>query len=147
MPQYWTIKTDDNWQSFCEHIAGLRLAGQAVTLQITKGQRTQDQNSMINTLYGQVAAQAEDLTVIDVRRHCKLHYGVGLLKAASSDFCQFYDGSIKGMQYEQKLLLMDYMDITSRKEFTKKMGTEYIDTIIREYSKAGYSLLHPSEGL
>ena len=38
---------------------------------------------------------------------------------------------------------MDFMPVT--RQMTKKQGTEYIDTIIREFSKQGYSLIHPSE--
>ena len=42
------------------------------------------------------------------------------------------------MGFEEKLLLMTYMDITSK--FNKAQATEYIDTILSEYGKQGYAL-------
>lgn len=145
MGQRWHLTDDTQWRNFCDFRNNHKLAQKRLTVEILPEKRTLDQNSMINALYGQVASQAEDLAVIDVRRYCKLHYGIPLLRANSVTFNQFYVAAIIGMEYEQKIMLMDYMDVTSAKEFSVKMGTEYIDTIIREYSKQGYSLLHPSE--
>ena len=42
------------------------------------------------------------------------------------------------MTYEAKIMLMTYMDITSK--FNKAQATEYIDTILSEYGKQGYAL-------
>lgn len=96
---------------------------------------------MINALYGDIARQAQDQSVLDVRRHCKLHYGIGILKGANSNFSIWYDSAIKGLNYEDKLLLMTYMEVTSL--FNKAQATEYIDTIIREYQKQGFNLAQP----
>jgi hypothetical protein len=145
MSQRWNLKNNDQWNNFVQYRANMLLAGKAPVVEFIDPKRSIDQNSLIYALYGQIASQNESEAIIDIRRHCKLHYGVPLLRANDEAFCQFYDKSIKGMEYETKLLLMDYMDITSRKEFKKPMATQYIDTIIREYSKQGYSLIHPSE--
>ena len=73
----------------------------------------------------------------------KLHYGIGLLKASDPAFSDWYNHSIKGLTYEDKLLLMTYFDVTSL--FTKAQATEYLDTIITEYGREGYSLIDPRQ--
>ena len=111
------------------------------TMQMMKQDSTGAQNTMIFALYGDQARQLEDKSVLDVRRECKLHYGVPILSAADPTFCEWYDHSIKGLSYEDKLILMTYMDITSL--FTKEQASEYIDTIIAEYSRQGFALADP----
>lgn len=117
--------------------------GNKPTFTVTTDERTMSQNAMINALYKQIADQLEDST-IEVRRHCKLHYGIGILKAGDPAFSDWYDQCLKGLTYEDKLLLMTYMDVTSL--FNKKQATEYIDTIIKEYGNQGISLIDPRTG-
>jgi hypothetical protein len=47
------------------------------------------------------------------------------------------------LTYEEKLEAMDILPVT--RLMTKEQGTAYIDAIIREYSRQGYSLVSPSE--
>jgi hypothetical protein len=47
------------------------------------------------------------------------------------------------MNYEDKILLMTYMDITSL--FNKEQATEYLDTIISEYTRQGFRLADPRQ--
>ena len=105
--------------------------------------RTTSQNSHFYALYGELARQSDDQSTLDVRRHCKLVYGVGILKAADPDFAELYDRTVKKMSFEDKLLIVGYMDVTSK--FNKSQGTEYIDTIIHEYSKQGFVITHPTD--
>ena len=106
-----------------------------------KTDRTHAQNTMMFALYGDIARQSEDKSVLDVRRECKLHYGIPILRGADPDFCTWYDKSLKGLNYEDKLLLMSYMDVTSL--FNVDQGTEYINTILQEYGKKGFALEDP----
>lgn len=140
----WTL-TQASLPNFVEFVSHQFLAGRpAVKVKIVPEKRTTDQNSMIYALYGQIAAQCEDQSVIDIRRECKLNYGVPILRASDEVFREVYDNSIMhNLTYDQKLLAMDYMDVTSR--MNKKQGTEFIDTVIREYSKRGISIVHPGE--
>ena len=96
---------------------------------------------MMYALYGQIAAQSDDKSTLDVRRECKLHYGIGILKAGDPAFATFYDHAIKGLSYENKLLLMGHMEVTS--QFGREEASEYIDTILAEYGKQGYQLADP----
>ena len=143
--QTYNLASEQGETYFLAQVGARRLAGKSATVQFVPEKRSLPQNSYIWKLYGQIATQAEDLTVVDVMRYCKLHYGIPLLRANNPEFQAFYDANLKGLSYEAKIMLMDYMDVTSRKEFTKEMGSEFLDTIIREYSKQGYSLIHPGE--
>ena len=100
--------------------------------------RSLDQNALINTLYGVIAEQAEGEGVVDIRRRCKLHYGVPILRAHDEEFRTVYDKMVKPHSYVDKLLIMDYLPVTSRMK--KEWASEYIDTVVREFAEQGYSL-------
>jgi hypothetical protein len=141
--QRWSLDSADKIDFFNQHVVNLFQAGKSATVQFIKPGRSVDQNSMIYALYRQISEQNESEAMIDIKRHCKLHFGIGILKSHDPDFSEFYDKCIKGMSYPDKLLLMTYFEVTSR--FDKEMATEYIDTVIREYTKEGYSLINPAE--
>jgi hypothetical protein len=72
----------------------------------------------------------------DVTNYCKLHYGIGILKAHDPDFCDWYDSLIKSTwTYEQKLIFMENFDVTSR--FNTEQATEYINLIIEREGRNG----------
>lgn len=97
--------------------------------------RSLDQNSIIHALYSDIAKQREGEGVIDVRRRCKLHFGVVILRAHDEEFRGIYDKIIRPHEYEDKLKIMDFLPVTSRMK--KPQASEYIDTVIREYSELG----------
>ena len=117
------------------------LEGKKPTVQFLGEGRTTDQNTMIYALYQDIADQSEDKTLLDVRCECKLIYGVGIRKASDPEFAKWYDENMKKYDYETKLKLITHIDITSH--FTKKQATDYITTIVQEYTKNGYRLADP----
>lgn len=120
----------------------MRLAGKKPVVQLLPEGRSIDQNSMIYALYQQIAQQTED-GIIDIRRECKLHFGVPILRAANEEFRYVYDNAIRPLEYDFKLRAMDWLPVTSK--MGRRQATEFIDTVIREYSQRGVSLVHPSE--
>lgn len=74
--------------------------------------RTLSQNALCFALYGQIARESGQETEHEVRRRCKLHYGVPILRADDADYCARYDESIKPLPYEVKLRAMDYWPVT-----------------------------------
>jgi len=129
---------------FGDHVSMLRLAGKPPTVQFVDENRTLSQNDLIYQLYRQISTNVDDDSFADIRRECKLRYGIPILRSIDPEFGAIYDKSIKhGLDYEKKLILMDFIDVTSK--FKKAQASEYIDTIIREYSKRGISLTNPSE--
>jgi len=130
--------------NFIAFVSQQRLAGKCPVFEQVPEKRSLDQNSMIYALYEQIAQQAQDQSVIDIRRECKLRYGVPILRAGNEKFKALYDRCMKGvLTYEEKLEAMDILPVTSL--MVKEQGTEYIDSVIREYSKQGYALVSPSE--
>lgn len=139
----WDLSSETVIENFLAHIGNLRLSGKRPRVKILPEKRSLDQNAMIYAVYGQIAAQCEDQTVAEIRAECKLNYGVPILRAADATFNGFCAKCIDPLTYEQQLKAMRYVDVTSL--MTTPQCTEYLDTIIREYSKQGYSLLHPSQ--
>jgi hypothetical protein len=140
----WDLSSETVKASFDNFIAQMRLSGKRPVVQLVPENRSLDQNDMFYALYQQVAEQKDDESIRDVRRYCKLHFGVPILRASVPGFKAMYDKAIRDhLEYEEKLEAMDFLPVT--RLMTKKQGTEYIDTIIREFSKQGYSLIHPSE--
>lgn len=143
-PARWDLSTDSTWNNFREFVSQMRLAGKRPVFELVPEKRSLDQNAMFYALYTQIAAQAGDQSVKDVRRECKLTIGVPILRASDPEFKLLYDKCIKdALTYEEKLAAMDVLPVTRRMD--KKQGTEYIDTILRDYSKQGYALINPSE--
>jgi len=140
----WDLSSEAAVTNFLAFVSQLRLAGKRPVFMQAPEKRSLDQNSMIYALYEQIASQAQDQSVSDVRRECKLRHGVPILRAENEKFKALYDRCMKGtLTYEEKLEAMDILPVT--RLMTKEQGTAYIDSIIREYSKQGYSLTSPSE--
>ena len=123
--QRWHVHNQHQLTAFTEWVIKQWGDGKKPTLQLMNADRSTNQNAFINTLYGDISRQSKDNSVLDVRRQCKLVFGVAILKAADPEFAAWYDKSIKPMGFEEKLLLMTYMDITSK--FNKAQATEYRD--------------------
>ena len=142
--QGWWLDTDHKIKCFLDKVTEMRANGLKPRAKLDTGNRTLDQNSMINALYGQIAEQKEDESANDIRRHCKAYYGIPILLAEDEKFASMYTkGIMKHLTTEEKLEAMDILPVTSRMD--KAQGSRYIDEVIREYSKAGISLTHPSE--
>jgi len=140
MSQYWTLNTPEQLQSFNENIRAQQAQGKKVRVKFVSDDKTQYQNAMQWALYRDIAAQRPDMSVNQVQAYCKLHFGVGILKAADPEFAQYYDAHFKGLTYEQKIALMTYLDITSRPEFAKEQMSQYLDEIVAYWGSQGVAL-------
>jgi len=144
MSQAWPLTSETEWDMFSRHRANLVLAGKRPKAQILDEARTLSQNDMINALYRQIAGQKDDETFNDIRRHCKAYYGIPILLEHDEAFAKMYlNGIMHHLTTEEKLEAMDILPVTSRMK--KPQSTEYIETVIREYSKQGISLTLPGE--
>ena len=87
------------------HLADrIRLSGRRPVFELVPEKRSLSQNDMIHGLYGELAAQIEDQSIVDITRECKLRYGVPILRAEDPSFRKLYDSAIKDhLTYEQKL--------------------------------------------
>tara|TARA_R110000803_G_scaffold23322_1_gene57334 strand:- start:674 stop:1108 length:435 start_codon:yes stop_codon:yes gene_type:complete len=101
--------------------------------------RSGNQNDMVYAIYKQIANQADDSTVVDIRRECKLRLGVPLLRACNEKFKSLYDKTIRPyLTYEEKLLAMDILPVSSL--MTKPQCSDYIDMMICDYTAMGYTV-------
>jgi hypothetical protein len=139
----WDLSSETVKANFDAFISQMRLSGKRPVVALVPESRSLDQNSLIYALYQQIAAQKPDSAIVDIRREAKLHYGVPILRAHSEEFRYVYDKAIKPLEYEFKLRAMDWLPVTSK--MAKAQATEFIDTVIREYSQQGLCLVHPSE--
>lgn len=109
-----------------------------VNLKIGKD-RSEDQNGLSHVWYDQIVRELRDDNALGVKRFCKLHFGVPILRAEDDAFRDLYDTAIKNrLTYEQKLKAMDALDVTSRMS-TKQMQ-QYLDAMVEHYAKLGVVL-------
>ncbi len=140
----WTLDTDEKVANFNRAIDAKRMKGEDVRVKFVDGKRTKTRNDQVRAVYKQVAQQREDETLISIERHCKLHYGVPLLRAHDEPFRYLYDTVIKNnICYEDKLHAMDILPVTSR--MSEKLCREYIAIVIEEYSKQGLYMAQERE--
>lgn len=101
--------------------------------------RSLSQNDMSFALYNEIAGKVEGETAVTVRRFCKLHFGVPIMRTYDGDYRALYDKTLKqSLSYEEKLMAMDYFPVTSLMK--KKPFTEYIDAIRAHYAEHGVYL-------
>ena len=114
-----------------------------ITIQVFKGEtkhRSLAANALSQVWYREIAKQAGDRTIEEVRRECKLTCGVPILRAESETFRKMYDQVVRGHDYPTKLEVMDYLPVTSI--MNKAQMAEYMESVHYKYTNAGYLLLH-----
>lgn len=136
------LGSDSACEVFTTFVSNMRLTGKRPIFELVPESRTLDQNALAFALYTQIAEQSQDQSISDVRRECKLVHGIPILRRDDEDFRHLYNKSIlHNLTYEEKLRAMEWFPVT--RLFSKKQFTEYLETLIREYGKQGYSLLMP----
>ena len=120
------------------------LAGKKALFQLVPEKRSLSQNAISHAIYTQIAGQLEDQSVQEVRAECKLRFGVPILRGNNEKFRAMYDKAIREtLTYEEKLAAMEFLPVTSLMD--KAQFSEYLDTVIREFSKQGISIVMPGE--
>ena len=138
------VSTDRGLDIFLDIRNDLLLAGKKAVFELVPEKRSLDQNAMSFALYKEIAGQLEDQTVAEVRAECKLRFGVPILRGANERFRAMYDKAIKAtLSYEEKLSAMEFLPVT--RLMNKGQFSEYLDTVIREYSKQGIAITMPGE--
>ena len=135
----WILDTPFKLSQFAEHIRIMQSNGEKPIVKFVEDASTPKQNIMQFALYRDIAKYMEQ-PMEDIQAYCKLHFGIGILKASDPAFAEFYDSRVKGLSYEAKTELMKFFDVTSRPEFKKKEMSEYIDTILAHFGGQGVPL-------
>lgn len=105
--------------------------------------RSLTQNAISHVWYEQVALVVGDDDARGIKRYCKLTIGVPIMRAEDADFRQAYDVAIKGLTYEQKLVAMDILPVTSI--MTTKQLSQYLEEVQQHYATQGIRLEFPSD--
>ena len=110
--------------------------------------RTAAQNRLQFLWYNAISQQKEDMSPVEVRGYCKLHFGVGIVKSGvgkiAAQFTEQYDEIIRPLTYEQKLSLMTppiELPVTSL--MTVRQMTQYLEDINIHFSGEGIILPMP----
>ncbi|MDH2013464.1 hypothetical protein N5J66_05705 [Pseudomonas juntendi] len=105
--------------------------------------RTLDQNALWFAMYDRIAKSTEMGGIEDVRRYCKLHFGVPIMRASCDEFRTGWAESFIHLPYEVKLRLMgpcamfgpDGFPVT--RLFDRTQGCQYTDRIVNEFAPQG----------
>ena len=94
--------------------------------------RSMPQNSLWAVWYGLIGKEVGQ-TAEEVKRECKLLYGVPILCAEDRAFSRVWEAKFANDTYEQQLYMMRYLPVTSL--LSKGQGIIYTETLQREYAK------------
>ena len=100
-------------------------------VKVSKGSRTLRMNAWWNKAYDMLGRQG-DMTLVEYRRHCKYTFGLPILFADDQETADIWRTVFKSVDYEQRLIMMDKMDVT--KLFNVDEGSKYIHEIINAFS-------------
>lgn len=128
-----TINSEASLSSAIGEIRDAWKAHRFLRLNIKTGKdRSLDQNGISHVWYEQIARELREDTALGVKKFCKLHYGVPIMRAEDEDFRRLYDLVIKPLAYEKKLEAMAAWPVTSL--MTKDQLSQYLEAM-----QAGYA--------
>jgi NinB protein len=113
-------------------------AGLDMRVEIKPKGRTLPQNAFSHVWYEEIAQAFPEDDELGWKCYCKLHHGVPILRAEDEEFRVAYDGAIKGLTYEQKLMVMRYYPVTSL--MNVKQLTKYADAVRIDFAARGVHL-------
>lgn len=105
--------------------------------------RSNDQNAISHAWYEQLARELREDNALGWKCYCKLHHGVPILRAEDEEFRECYDGSIKRLSYEQKLIAMRHFPVTSL--MVKTQLSAYLEAMQADFLTKGVRLEFPDE--
>jgi hypothetical protein len=106
--------------------------------------RSVEQNAVAHGWYAQVARELREDDPRGVKRFCKLHFGVPILRAEDEEFRAAYDAVVKPLAYEKKLIAMDMLPVTS--QMTTRQTKQYMTDVQDHYRPLGVLLVFKAEG-
>lgn len=136
------INSDTSLQSFIGELREMYLQHRYIKATTKTGKdRSIDQNSISHAWYEQLARELREDDALGWKCYCKLHHGVPILRAEDEDFREAYDATIKGMTYEQKLIAMRMLPVTSL--MTKVQLSKYLEAMQADFLRKNVRLEFP----
>ena len=122
------------------------------TVTINTGKkRTLSQNSLSHEWYGIVSSETKEYTPGEVKRLCKYHVGIPILRAIPIDerteevqkICEFCETTLDHVPYETKIEMMEYLPVTSL--MNTKQLSEYLIGVQFNYARREIILYFPDD--
>lgn len=136
------VNSDESLQRFFGDVRSQYQTHRYLRISIKTGKaRTQPQNDITHVWYGQIARELPEDDALGWRCYCKLHHGVPILRAEDAEFQGMYDSIIKGRSYEEKLLMMKYLPVTSL--MNRKQLSAYAEAVQADFQERGVFLEFP----
>ena len=127
------INSDTSMQTAFGVLRETYLAHRFVKLSFKTGKaRSLDQNALSHEWYAQLARELREDDALGWKCYCKLHHGVPILRAEDAEFREFYDQSIKLLDYEKKLVAMKFLPVTSL--MTKPQLSKYLEAVRSDFA-------------
>jgi len=116
-----------------------------ITVEITAGKhRSTQQNRLQRQWMNDFASQLPEYTAEEWRGHCKLNFGVPIMRAENDAFAKVYDSVIRPLPYEQKMaVMMVPIDLPVTSKMTVKQKTAYLEAIQKFAAESGVQLTDP----
>lgn len=144
MRKTFVIDTESRLQSVIGELRNAWKQTKYLRLLLTDAKpRSNDQNSLSHHWYAQIAMELGDRTEQQVKRECKLRFGVPILRADDEGFRELYDARIKPLSYEAKVDLMELIPVTSLMD-TGQLS-RYLEAMQKAYA-GSVKLEFPAEG-
>lgn len=138
------VNSDASLQSFIGEMRELYKAHKFFKASVKTGKsRSLDQNAISHAWYEQLARELREDDAKGWKRHCKLHYGVPILRAEEEEFRAFYDTAVRPLSYEKKMAAMDFVPVTSI--MTKAQLSGYLEVMQSEFMVRGVMLEFPED--
>ena len=138
----FVINSADSLQSAIGNLRNLWGHHKFLRVSVKTGKdRSLPQNAFTHAWYGQIARELREDDDLGWKCYCKLHHGVPILRAEDEEFRETYDKAIKGLSYEQKLIVMRLLPVTSL--MTKEQLSKYAEAVQADFRARGVSLEFP----
>ncbi len=100
--------------------------------------RSLPQNAFTHLWYEQIARELREDDALGWKCHCKLHFGVPILRAEDAEFRDAYDLVIKPLSYEKKIIAMRCWPVTSI--MSKEQLSKYAELVRADFAGRGVIL-------
>lgn len=136
------IRTEQDRMKLIEALKGRKLP-LSIEIRYAK-HRTVEQNKL-QRKWLQEASEWTGHTTEELRAHCKLHFGVPILRNENEKFREQYDKIVKPYSIEEKLqFMMEPFDFPVTRLMTTVQKTQYLDMMYKHFVELGCILTVPN---
>lgn len=105
-----------------------------------KRDRSAEQNRLAFRWYTEISRHLGDQTAEEIRAHCKAYLGIPILNRDNEAFRETYNRCIRPLSTENKLEIIERMDIQITRLMNVKQMSEYLGAMQMYWSRQGIVL-------